>query len=171
MSTRLAVLGTVAVLAAACAGKMPQTADEFRQMAPGAFMVQTQTFEVKRSPREVGETFRRRAPDCINVTIRTTSSAPGSYQVIDTAYKATVVAGADRSELHVQQKHLKGVVKVYDEPADGHYLFVVDAVPAGARASKVQIIGPSRGYDVLVRAIKAWADGSSTACPDMTKTG
>ena len=171
MSPNLAVLGAVAVLAAGCAGKMPQSADEFRQMAPGAFMVQVQSFEVKRSPREIGETFRRRAPECLNVTIRTTSSAPGSYQVIDTAYKATVIVGSDKAELHLQQKHLKGVVNVYDEPKDGHYLFVVDAVPAGARAAKLQIIGPSRGYDVVVRAIKAWADGSSTGCPDLTKIG
>ena len=162
---------TVAVFAAGCAGKMPMTADEFRQAAPGAFMVQVQSFEVKRPVREVGETFRRRAPECLNVTIRTTSSAPQSYQVIDAAYKATVIASASKAELHLQQKHLRGVVKVYEEPADGHYLFVVDAVPAGARATKVQIIGPSKGYDVVVRAIKAWADGSSTACPDMTKIG
>ena len=76
MAKELAVLGTAAVLLAGCAGKMPQTAEEFRQMAPGAFMVQVQTVDVKRSPREIGETFRRRAPDCLNVTIRTTSSAP-----------------------------------------------------------------------------------------------
>lgn len=169
---RTAFTALVATLAAAgCAGKMPQTADEFRQMAPGAFMVQVQTFEVKRPVREVGETFRRRAPECLNVTIRTTSSAPGSYQVIETAYKATVIAGASKAELHLQQKHLKGVVAVYQEPEDGHYLFVVDAVPAGGRATKLQIIGPSRGYDVVVRAFKAWADGSSTGCPDMTKIG
>jgi hypothetical protein len=170
MSSRLAVLGAVALLAG-CAGKMPQTAEEFRQMAPGAFMVKVETIDVRRSPREIGETFRRRAPDCLNVTIRTTSQTTGSYQVIDTQYRATVVAGGDKAELHLQQKHLKGVVNVYKEPADGHYLFVVDALPTGARASKLQIIGPSRGYDVVVRAIKAWAEGSSTACPDMTKTG
>lgn len=170
MKSRLA--GVVATaLAAGCAGKMPQTADEFRQMAPGAFMVQVQDFEVNRTVREIGETFRRRAPACLNMTIRTTSSAPGSYQVIETAYKATVVANAGKAELHLQQKHLKGVIAVYEEPADGHYLFVVDAVPAGSRGAKVQIIGPSRGYDVVVRAFKAWADGSSTACPDMTKIG
>lgn len=168
--TRVAAI-LLAVLVAGCAGKMPQTAEEFRQMAPGAFMVQVQSFEVRRSVREVGDTFRRRAPECLNVTIRTTSRAPGSYQVIDTAYKPTVVAGTDRAELHIQQKHLKGVVGVYKEPADGHYLFVVDAVPAGRRAAKVQIIGPSKGYDVIVRAIKAWADGSSTGCPDLTKIG
>lgn len=171
MRIRLAVAGAAAALAAGCAGKMPQTAEEFRQMAPGAFMVQVQTYDVKRSPRQIGEAFRRHAPGCLDVTIRTTSQTTGSYQVIDTAYKATVVAGGDKAELHLQQKHLKGVVNVYKEPADGHYLFVVDALPAGARASTLRIIGPSRGYDVVVRAIRAWADGSSTACPDMTKIG
>jgi hypothetical protein len=169
---RLHVAGLfAAALAAGCAGKMPQTADEFRQMAPGAFMVEVQSFEVGRSVRAVGETFRRRAPECLHVTIRTTSRAPGSYQVIDTAYKPTVIVGRDKAELHLQQKHLKGVLNVYKEPADGHYLFVVDAVSAGPRAAKVQIIGPSKGYDVVVRAIKAWANGSSTGCPDLTKIG
>lgn len=158
-----------AALAAGCAGKMPMTADEFRQMAPGAFMVGVQNFEVKRSLRDVGDTFRRRAPECLNVTIRTTSQSRTSYQVVDTAYKPTVLVRGDKVELHLQQKHLRGVMKVHEEPADGHYLFVVDAVPAGARATKVQIIGPSRGYDVIVRAIKAWADGSSTGCPDLTQ--
>ncbi len=159
----------VAVFAAGCAGKMPMTADEFRQMAPGAFMGSVQNFEVKRPLRDVGDTFRRRAPECLNVTIRTTSQSRTSYQVIDTAYKPTVIVGGDKVELHLQQKHLRGVMKVREEPADGQYLFVVDAVPAGARATKVQIIGPSRGYDVIVRAIKAWADGSSTGCPDLTQ--
>ena len=159
-----------AVLAAGCAGKMPMTAQEFRQVAPGAFRVQVENFEVKRSVRQVGETWRRRAPECLNVTIRTTSSAPQSYQVIDTAYKATVIAGASKSELHLQQKHLRGVVKVYEEPADGRYLFVADADPAGQGTTKVRIIGP-KGYEVVFRAIRAWADGSSTACPDLTKIG
>jgi hypothetical protein len=159
------------MLAAGCVSKMPQTAEEFRQMAPGAFMVQVQSFEVKRALREVGETFRRRAPECLNVTIRTTSQSRTSYQVIETAYKPTVVIAAGKAELHLQQKHLKGVLKVHAEPADGYYLFVVDAVAAGPRLTKVQIIGPSRGYDVVVRALKAWADGSSTGCPDMSKIG
>lgn len=163
--------GVAAAVAAGCAGKMPQTADEFRQMAPGAFMVEVQSFEAKRPLRAVGETFRQRAPACLHMTMRTTSRTRTSYQVIDTAYKPTVVVGAQRVELHIQQKHLKGVINVYAEPADGRYLFVVDATPVDSRTTKVQIIGPSRGYDVIVRAIRAWADGSGTGCPDLTKIG
>ncbi|HEX9183714.1 MAG TPA: hypothetical protein VF876_10675 [Burkholderiales bacterium] len=61
MATKLAVPGTAAVLVAGCAGKMPQTAEEFRQMAPGGFMVQVRTVDVKRSPREIAETPARGA--------------------------------------------------------------------------------------------------------------
>jgi hypothetical protein len=171
MSSKLAVLGIVAILAGGCAGKMPQTADEFRQMAPGAFMVQVQSFEVKRPVREVGETFRRRAPECLNVTVRTTSQTPGSYQVITTAYKPTVVSGAERAELHVQQNHLTGVMKVRKEPAGGYYLMVADAYPVDRGRTRIQILGPSRGYDVLWRAIRGWATGENLGCPDLTKIG
>lgn len=170
MRAHLAGIMTV-LLVAGCAGKMPQTAEEFRQMAPGAFMVEVQAFEVLRPLRAVGETFRQRAPACLNMTVRTTSSTRTSYQVIDTRYKPTVVMGEQRTELHIQQKHLKGVVNVYQEPPDGRYLFVVDAHAVDRVKTRVQIIGPSRGYDVIVRAIKAWADGSSTGCPDLTKIG
>lgn len=47
--------GTAPAVAAlaGCATKMPQTAEEFRTMAPGAFMIQVQSFEVMRSTREV----------------------------------------------------------------------------------------------------------------------
>jgi hypothetical protein len=90
--------------------------------------------------------------------------------VIDTAYKATVIVGAQRAELHLQQKHLRGVLNVYKEPADGRYIFVADADAVDRGTTKVRIIGP-KGYEVVVRAIRAWADGSSTGCPDLTKIG
>ena len=161
----------LAVLLAAC-GTMPQNPEDFRKaVSGGAMMTKTDSYEVNRSTQAVGTAFKQRAQECLGVQVRTVSRTSTSYQNILTSYKPTVIANDRRAELHLQQKHLKGVVNVYEEPEDGHYLFVVDALPTGARASKLQIIGPSRGYDVVVRAIKAWADGSSTACPDMTKIG
>jgi hypothetical protein len=170
MRTAIAWLAAAGAVAG-CATQVPQTAEEFRRVAPGAFMVGVESFEVLRPLRAVGETFSRRAPACLNMTVRTTSSTRTSYQVIETAYKPTVVLGRERVELHIQQKHLKGVLAVAKEPADGRYLFVVDAHAVDRVKTRVQIIGPSRGYDVVIRAIKAWADGSSTGCPDLTKIG
>ena len=162
---------SIAAFACGCATKAPQTADEFRRMAPGAFMIQVQSFEVKRSVREVGETFRKRAPECLSVTTRSTERGPGHIHTVETAYKPTTLVSADRAELHLQQKHLKGVIAVHQEPEAGHDLFVVDANAVDRGTTKVQIIGPSRGYDVVVSAVKAWASGSSMGCPDLTKIG
>jgi len=171
MNSRFAVLGSAAALAAGCATQMPQTAEEFRKVAPGAFLMKQESFEVSRPLRDVAETLRRRAPECLNMTVRTTSRTATSYQVINTAYKATVVPGAERAELHLQRKHLTGVIRVHQEPEDGHYLMVVDAHRLERNRTRIQAIGPSRGHDVLWRAIRGWAAGDNLGCPDMTKIG
>ena len=54
MTPRLAVLGAAAALAAGCATQAPQNAEEFRRMAPGAFMIKSESYEVSRPLREVG---------------------------------------------------------------------------------------------------------------------
>ncbi|MGH8697798.1 MAG: hypothetical protein ACREVS_15040, partial [Burkholderiales bacterium] len=106
------ILAVSTLLLAGCATQQPQNAEEFRRAVPGAFMAKTESFEVNRSLRDVAETFQRRAPECLNVRVRTTSQTRTSYQVIVTAYTPTVVATKERAELHVQQHHEKGVMKV-----------------------------------------------------------
>jgi len=160
-----------AVLLAGCATQLPQTADEFRKAVPGAFMAKTETVEVARPFRDVAASFQKRAPECLDVTVEATSRTTTSYQVIVTAYKPTVVVTGQRAELHVQQDHKSGVMKVYTEPAGGHYLFVADAYPLESNRTRLQLFGPSRGYDVLIRAVKGWASGENLGCPDMTKIG
>ncbi|MCI0372675.1 MAG: hypothetical protein L0214_15185 [candidate division NC10 bacterium] len=159
----------VTVLLAGCVTHHPQTAEEFRQAVPGAFMAKTEEFEVTRPFREVAETFRKKAPECLKVTIRTTSQSTTSYQVIVTSYKATVVVTKSRAELHVQQHHQAGVMKVTKEPEGGYYLLVADAYPADKNRTRIQLFRPSMGYDVLIRAIKGWSSGENLGCPDMTK--
>lgn len=157
------------VLLAGCVTHHPQTAEEFRQAVPGGFMAKTEEFEVTRPFREVAETFRKKAPECLKVTIRTTSQSTTSYQVIVTSYKPTVVVTKSRAELHVQQYHQAGVMKVTKEPEGGYYLLVADAYPVDKNRTRVQLFRPSMGYDVLIRAIKGWASGENLGCPDMTK--
>ena len=153
----------------ACATKAPQTADEFRQEAPGAFLMKKETVEVARPFRDVAETFRKRAPECLRVAVRTTSSTSTSYQVIDAEYKPTVIVTKERAELHLQRKYTKGVVNVYKEPEGGHYILVADAYPLPGNRTKLDLIAPSKGLDAVVRAVKNWASGENVGCPDMTK--
>ena len=164
-------LAVAAVLLSGCVSQHPQNAEEFRKVAPGAFLVKVETHEINRSMRQIGETFNRRAPECLNMRVRTVSQAPGSYQVIVSLYKPTVAVNAERAELHLQRHHEAGVMRVTKEPEGGYYLMVADAYPVDARRSRLQIIGPSKGYDVIWRAILGWATGKDLGCPDLTKTG
>lgn len=164
-------IAAMAALAAVACAPMPQTAEEFRKAVPGAMMAKTDSYEVNRPVKDVAATFRRKAPECLNVSVRTVSQTSTSYQNILTAYKPTVVVNAERAELHVQQLHKTGVMYPSKPPEGGIYLLVADAYPLAGNRTRIQLYGPSKGYDVLYRAIRGWASGDNLGCPDMTKIG
>jgi hypothetical protein len=169
MKAQTVSMVAAAILLIGCVTQHPQTAEEFRKAVPGARFAKTETFEVNRDFRDVAKTFQKRAPECLNVTVRTTSRTSSSYQVIVTDYKPTVVVNAQRAELHVQQHHKQGVMKVTQEPEGGYYLLVADAYPVGKKKTRVQWYGPSIGFEPLIQAVKNWASGKNLGCPDMTK--
>ena len=163
-------LTTAAVLLQAC-GAMPQNAEEFRQAVPGAMMTKTDSYEVNRPVRDVAATFQRKAPECLDMSVRTVSQSATSYQNILTEYKSTVVAGGERAELHLQQLHKTGVIYPSKPPEGGAYIIVADAYPLPGNRTRMQLYGPSMGYDVVYRAIRGWAAGDNLGCPDLTKIG
>ena len=152
-----------------CVTHHPQTAEEFRKAVPGAFMGKVETFEVNRPFSDVAKTFQKKAPECLNVSVKTTSQTRQSYQVIVTNYKPTVLVTEEKAELHVQQHHAAGVLNVTEEPNGGYYLLVADAFPLDKKRTRVDIYGPSIGHSVLIEAIKGWATGENIGCPDLTK--
>jgi len=167
---RIHAVVLLSLMLGACV-QMPQTAEEFRKAVPGAMMAKTETYEVNRAMKDVATTFRRKAPECLNISVRTVSQTSGSYQNILTEYKPTVVVNAERAELHVQQLHKTGVLYPSKPPEGGIYLLVADAYPLPGNRTRIQLYGPSKGYDVLYRAIRGWATGDNLGCPDMTKIG
>ncbi len=163
---------TIAALAALLAGcaSQPQNAEEFRRAIPGAFMGKTEAYEVNRAFRDVAATWQKRAPECLNASVRTTSQTSTSYQVITTVYTSRVVVGKERAELYLQGEHKGGgVVNVGKMPEGGYYRIVADAYPLPGNRTKVEWFGPSKGQDVVLRAIKSWASGENLGCPDFTK--
>jgi len=162
-------VGMLFGLALAACGSMPQTAQEFREAIPTAFMGEVQHFEANRPFREVAKTFQAKAPECLNVSVRTVSQTGTSYQNIVAVYRPTVLVSDKKAELHVQRKYEKGVVNVYQEPEAGHYVLVADATPLDRSRTRIDIYGPSRGLDVLIKAVKGWATGQNVGCPDMAK--
>jgi hypothetical protein len=164
-----AVAIIAALSLAGCAAQQPKNAEEFRRVAPGAFMMKSETVELNRALREVAATWQKRAPECLNVSVRTTSQTSTSYQVITTVYKPTVVVGKDRAELHVQREFKGGGVVNVGMPEGGHYVIVADAYPLPGNRTRLQWTGVSKGQDVLIRAVKSWASGENLGCPDLTK--
>lgn len=152
-----------------CAGTMPQTAEEFRKVVPGAFMAEVETFEVQRPFNEIAKTFQTMAPKCLDVTIKTVSDTYQSHQVIIAKYTPTVIVTEDKAELYVQERHEAGVMTVYKEPEKGHFLMVIDVVPLSKNISQITMYRPSKGREVMVKAIKGWASGNNIGCPDLTK--
>lgn len=147
----------------------PQTAEDFRQAVPGAMTAKVESFEVNRPFADVAATFSSKAPECLDVTIRTTSKTNMSYQVIVTDYNPTVRVSNNRAELHMQMHHEAGVMNVTKEPPGGYYMMVADASPVDHQTTRIDLYRPAYGYGLLTKTIKAWADGSNTGCPDMTK--
>jgi hypothetical protein len=152
-----------------CVGHMPQTADEFRKELPGAFLGEVEKFDVNRSYTDIGKTFQKMAPKCLNVRIKSTSQSSTSYQVVVTKWHSTVKITKQKTELHIQQLHEQGVMNVYKVPPNGYYMMVVDATPTGKNKSQVTMYRSSVGNETLIKAIKGWASGKNLGCPDLTK--
>jgi hypothetical protein len=152
-----------------CVGHMPQTADEFRKELPGAFLGEVEKFDVNRSYTDIGKTFQKMAPKCLNVRIKSTSQSSTSYQVVVTKWHPTVKITKQKTELHSQQLHEQGVMNVYKVPPNGYYMMVVDATPTGKNKSQVTMYRSSVGNETLIKAIKGWASGKNLGCPDLTK--
>ena len=162
MKRRIAV--PLAALIAGCSAN-PQTADEFRQYVPKATFGKVQTFEAKRPFHDVTKTFQAKAPECLNVAVRTVERGSTTTRTL----KPTVVANEKKTELHVQQTWSGNVIVPGKVPEGGMYYIVADATPIDRNRTRVDIYGPSMGADTLVRAITNWATGENIGCPDMTK--
>ena len=151
-----------------CVTSHPQTATEFRAAVPGAFLAKVDKYEVTEPLHKVASRFKKMAPKCLNVTIKTVSQSTTSYQVIVTDYKPTVIVGKDRAELHLQQHHRQGVMKVTEEPEGGYYLMVFDAIKLDGGNTRIEYYGPSVGHETIINAVKGWATGENVGCPDLT---
>jgi hypothetical protein len=164
------LLAPAMALVSACAVQHPQNADEFRQFVPTSSFARIQTFEANRPFREVAKTFRTKAPECLNVAVRTVERSSTSSINVLTTYKPTVLVGERKAELHVQRS-LKGNVIVPGKPPEGgDYFVVADATPLDRSHTRIDIYAPKMGSSTIVRAITGWATGENVGCPDMTKS-
>ncbi len=172
MLLRFILMFALVAIVSGCV-KPPLTAEGFRQLAAsGGRWATVEKFEVDRPYREVAKTFERLSEACLRVQVVTTSS--GGYGSHPTTfrqtYKPTVKVDQRRAEFYIQMG-IEGtnLIKVYEEPDDGNYAMVVDAYPVGRNRTRIELHRVTMGADVLIKSVRNWATGKSTACPDLTK--
>ena len=164
----LVVLGAFLLTALSGCVSHPLTAQAFRDAVPGSMSGKVEEYEVDRPFDEVALTFQKKAPECLNVAVETTSRSNTSYQHYTATYKPTVMKSANQVEIHLQ-RHYDHTLKVSKEPEGGYYLLVADAFPIEGGKTRVVVYRPRMGFGVLIKAIKGWASGEQLGCPDMTK--
>lgn len=159
----------VALLTSGCSIKHPQTAEEFRQGVPGAFMGTKESYVVNQPLNKVADSWQKQAPKCLSARVRSESHTTTSYQVIVTKYNPTVIVSKNKAELHLQQLHEQGVMNVSKVPPKGYFMMVFDAVPVASNKTRVDYYGTSLShFEHITKAVKNWANGK-TGCPDLTK--
>jgi hypothetical protein len=163
------LLAASALLLAACAVQHPQNAQEFRQYVPTSSFAKVQTFEANRPFREVAKTFQAKAPECLDVAVRTVETSSTSNINVLTTYKPTVVVTERKAELHVQRSFKGNVIVPGKVPEGGDYFVVADATPLDRNRTRIDIYAPTMGSSTIIRAITGWATGENVGCPDMTK--
>lgn len=146
-----------------CAMVMPQNAQEFRDATATAYTIKKEILVVDRSFQAVLEDFKRHYDRCLSVNVKRVSNT----SVIFTDYRPTLKVSEKKAELYLQYQHRGGVINVLKIPPGGYYALVVDIVAAGKNRTDISMFRPTFGYSALNRAIRGWADGTISGCPDL----
>jgi hypothetical protein len=149
----------------------PMNPTEFRQTVGGSSFGTVESFEAARPYEQVVDTLRKKANECLAVA--TTSSGTvfqGNMAMRETSrstYKPTLSVIGQSTELAVQVDFGEHTV-VQKVPEGGFYILVADATPVGTKATKVTIYRGSLGKSKEIgAAVRSWATGASTTCPNL----
>jgi hypothetical protein len=124
---------------------------------------------VNRPLRDVAATFRERASACLQTVTRSERSSFHSTHVAITemTYTPTVVEADGRVELHLQAKQTVAI-EIGPASPKGFYTFVAVATALDPRRTQLEIWYALLGAEPLRAAVKGWASGSFSGCPDLS---
>lgn len=164
----LPVVILLSVLLAGC-GSLPKTADTLRKNARGGAMFsEKDTVDVKRPVSQIADTFRKKAPECLQKKVAASWDQGGLRRRQVRAFKPTLKVGKDRVELALQSLIVEGGTDV-GAPPDGWFIVVVDAYALDKQTTRVELYKHAPGYSAVLPAIKNWATGQNMGCPDFTQ--
>ena len=117
--------------------------------------------------RDIAATFRERASACLQTVTRTWSAHHAPLgTVTEFTFTPTIVEDGGRVELHLQAKQTF-TFEIGSGNPKGFFVLVVQATPIDARRSRLEIWN-THSIKALPTAVKGWANGSFSGCPDLS---
>jgi hypothetical protein len=149
----------------------PMSPAEFRQTVGGSSLGSVTSFDAALPYRQVAETLRKKANECLAVATSSTGTVmQGNMAMRETShalYKPTLSMTEQQMELAVQVD-FGAHTTIQKKPDGGFYILVADAVPAGANTTKVTIYRGVLGKAKDIgSAIHDWSTGASSTCPNL----
>jgi len=130
-----------------------------------------EVFEVKKPYRQVSDTLRKKWLECLDST--TTGSFHRGGKTFGTEtniYKPNVAVTDRRTELTLQHKVTgTGLTQLGGPPPEGFFIIVTDVYSVDKNTSRVDVQKHTPGYVGVIKAIRAWAEGTSMGCPDLAQ--
>jgi hypothetical protein len=164
-------LALTAALCDCSALGQPMTPEEFRQAASSSSLATVESFDAGRPYQQVVDTLRAKANECLDVAMSSSGAVfQGNMTVTEhsqAVYKPTVSVTERGMELAVQVNFGSHTL-VQKTPPGGLYILVVDATATGEKATKLTIYrGNLAKAKQIGGAIRAWATGEKSTCPDL----
>lgn len=164
-----------ATLTCCAAMQYPTNPADFREGVKQSSLGVVESFEARRPYSQVSETLRKKANECLAVTIETSGSVYQSSigmwvnERSTSVYTPKVTVTQDLTELSLQLGDGKGNKNLFAKmPPDGLYMLVADAVSAGRNATRVTVYRGKWGLGKTVdAAIRGWATGEDMGCPEL----
>lgn len=165
--------------AAALAGCVtpPKSPDELRSAVKGGMVMgsRSEVFTVNRPFQQVLEHMKKQWTTCLahTVLIRT-PNGQGNYNYDKFQFNPSVSSHGTHAELLLQQQRIgrQAVMTGGELPDKGFYTLVFDIDAVNAKTTRInmqELPMTMVSFEGVMKAGKPWAEGTSTACPDLAE--
>jgi hypothetical protein len=142
---------------------LPQNAEEFRKEASTRRFYVVEEFEVDRTFTDLAAVFKKKTEECLLNMV---------YEVVwygrqTVSYYPSVIMGKNKVEFILQTKHNNAVYFGRTPPKGGEYRIVAEAVPISKDKVHVVIYRFKNQFTNTANAVRHWAKGTNSGCPDL----
>ena len=169
---RLSLVLSVVAALSGCNLQQSRTADELRSnVSKRSTFTSRDVFEVKKPYRQVSDTLKKKWLECLDTSGNASFHRGGNtFGNATMTYTPKAAVSDKRTELTLQHKVSgTGIKQAGGPPPEGFFIIVTDVTPADRGTSRVDVQKHMPGYDAVIKAVHAWAEGTSTACPDISQ--